>query len=83
MILGRPVNLWNGLIIAAVSLVTIVIMQLRPDVDSEVVATIAAAVTAFLGTAIAFVANGTPSVLEGSDVNVVTPEGTPNRTITA
>jgi hypothetical protein len=83
MILGRPVNLWNGLIIAAVSLVSIIIMQLEPDVDSEVVATVGAAVTAFLGTAIAFIANGTPTVNEGDTVKVVTPEGAPNRTIVA
>ena len=83
MILGRPVNLWNGLIIAAVSLVSIIVMQLQPDVDSEVVATIAAAVTAFLGTAIAFIANGTPTVNEGDAIRVITEEGVPNRTITA
>jgi hypothetical protein len=83
MILGRPTNLWNGLVVAAVSLVSIVVMQLAPDVDSEVVATIGAAVSLFLGTVIAIVANQPPTVNEGAKVNVVTPEGTPNRTLTA
>lgn len=83
MIFGRPTNLWNGLVVAAVSLVSIVVMQLLPDVDSEVVATIAAAVTLFLGSAIALLANQPPTVNEGDTVNVVTPADEPNRTITA
>lgn len=82
MILGRPTNLWNGLVVAAVSLVSIVVMQLLPDVDSEVVATIAAATTLFLGAAIALVANGAPTVNAGDPVRVVTPAGEPNKTVT-
>lgn len=80
MILGRPTNLWNGLVVALVSLVSIISMQLFPDVDGELVATIGASVTAFLGTVILFVANGTPSVLAGGDVRVITPEGEDNYT---
>ena len=83
MIFGRPTNLWNGLIVAAVSLVSIVVMQLMPDVDGEVVATVGAAVTLFLGTVISLVANQAPTVNSGDTVNVVTPAGVPNRTITA
>jgi hypothetical protein len=83
MILGRPTNLWNGLVVAAVSLVSIVVMQLLPDVDSEVVATIAAAVTLFLGSAIALVSNGTPTVKAGDTVNVATPAGQENYVLTA
>jgi hypothetical protein len=83
VILGRPTNLWNGLVVAAVSLVSIVVMQLAPDVDSEVVATIAAAVTLFLGSAIALVANGAPTVKPGDPVNVATPAGQENYTLTA
>lgn len=82
MILGRPTNLWIGLVVAAVSLVSLVVMQLVPDVDSEVVVTIASAVNVFLGAVIVLVANGTPTVNEGSDVNVVTPDGSPNKTVT-
>jgi hypothetical protein len=52
-------------------------------VDSEVVATIAAAVTLFLGSAIALVANGAPTVNAGDSVKVVTPAGAPNYEITA
>jgi hypothetical protein len=82
MILGRPTNLWSGLVVAAVSLVSIVAMQLFPDIDSEVVATVAAAVTLFLGAVIALVANGTPTVNAGSDVKVVTPAGQADYTTT-
>jgi hypothetical protein len=52
-------------------------------VDSEVVATIAAAVTLFLGSAIALVANGAPTVKPGDPVNVATPAGQENYTLTA
>ena len=82
MILGRPTNLWNGLIVAGVSLVSIVVMQLLPDIDSEVVATIGAATTLFFGAAISLLANQAPTVNEGSTVNVVTPAGEPNKTVT-
>ena len=80
MIFGRPTNLWNGLVVALVSLVSIVVMQLLPDVDSEVVATIGAAVTLFLGSAIALVANQAPLLNVGDPYKVVTPEGVPNVT---
>ena len=82
MILGRPSNLWNGLVVAAVSMVSIIVMQLMPDVDGEVVATIASAVTLFLGAAIALIANGAPTIQPGDTVKVVTPTGEPNRTVT-
>ena len=75
-------NIWNGLVVAGVSLVSIVVMQLLPDVDGEVVATISAAVTLFLGSVIAVIANQAPTVNEGSTVNVVTPAGQDNRTVT-
>ena len=82
MIFGRPTNLWNGLVVAAVSLVSIVVMQLLPDVDSEVVATIGAAVSLFLGSVIAILANQPPTVNSGDTITVVTPNGVPNETRT-
>lgn len=75
MILGRPVNLWNGLVVALVSLVSIVVMQLLPDVDSEVVATIASASTLFFGSVIALVAVQPPTLNPGDQYNVATPAG--------
>jgi hypothetical protein len=82
MILGRPTNLWNGLVVAAVSLVSIISMQLIPDVDAEVVATVGAGVSLFLGTVIALVANSAPTVNAGDTVKIQTPAGEPNRTVT-
>jgi hypothetical protein len=64
--------------VAAVSLVSIVVMQLLPDVDSEVVATIAAATTLFLGSVIAVVANQPPLLAPGDQYNVATPAGQEN-----
>jgi hypothetical protein len=81
VIFGRPTNLWNGLVVAAVSLASIVAMQLFPDVDGEVVATVGAAVSLFFGSVIALVANQPPSVHEGDDVRVITAQGEPNRTV--
>ena len=81
MILGRPTNLWNGLVVAAISTASIIAMQLFPDVDGEVVATIGAAITLLFGAVIALVANQPPTVNEGSTVNVVTPSGQPNTTV--
>lgn len=80
MIFGRPTNLWNGLVGAAVSMVSIIAMQAIPDVDAEVVATIGAAVSLFLFAAIALIANGTPTLQPGDPYTVVTPNGTPNVT---
>ena len=82
MILGRQTNLWNGLVVAFVSLVSIVTMQLVPDLDSKVVATIASALTLFLGTVIALVANQPPTVAPGTQVTVRTPDGEADRTAT-
>ena len=82
MILGRPTNLWNGLIVAAVGAVTIIVMQLVPDVDGEAVASVGAAITVFLGAAISLLANQAPTVNAGTQVNVVTPAGEPNRRVT-
>ena len=83
MIFGRPTNLWNGLCVAAVSLVSITSMQIFPDVDGEVVATVGAAVTLFLGSVIALVSNQPPTVNPGDLVNVTTPAGEADRQITA
>jgi uncharacterized membrane protein YkvI len=83
MILGRPTNQWIGLVTAAGALVQVLILQLVPDVDAVEVATIIGSVIAFLGVLIAFVANQAPTVAQGDTINVVTPEGQPNKTITA
>ena len=57
MILGRSTPQWLGLITAAGSLAQLLIVQLVPDADPTVVATIVGAVGVFLGAFIAFLAN--------------------------
>ena len=57
MILGRSTPQWLGLIAAGASLAQIVIVQVVPDADPVVVATVIGAVGAFLGAFIAFLAN--------------------------
>lgn len=57
MILGRSTPQWLGLITAAGSLAQLLIVQLIPDVDPVVVATIIGALGTFLGAFIAFLAN--------------------------
>lgn len=81
MILGRPTNLWNGLVVAATSFVSILAMQVFPDVDGEVIATVGAAFTLLMGSVIAVIANQPPTVLEGGTVTVRTPAGEPDRTV--
>ena len=82
MIWGRATNLWNGLVVATVSTVSIIAMQLFPDVDSEVIATVGAAITLFFGSIIALIANQAPTINAGDTVKIQTPAGEANRTVT-
>jgi fructoselysine-6-P-deglycase FrlB-like protein len=56
--------------------------SLATKVDAEVVATVGAGVSLFLGTVIALVANSAPTVNAGDTVKIQTPAGEPNRTVT-
>jgi len=82
MILGRSTPQWLGLITAAGSLAQILIVQLVPDADPTVVATIIGAVGVFLGSFIAFLANtattptADPQLKAGTMVRVTDDAGT-------
>jgi hypothetical protein len=82
MIFGRPTNLWLGLVTAALAFTQVVVVTVVPDADPTAVATILGSLGGLLAVVIALVANGTPTVMSGSDVNVVTPQGQPNTTVT-
>lgn len=82
MLFGRPVTQWVALITAAASLVQVLVVTLLPGVDPATVAIVIGAVTTFTGVLIAFLAGQPPTVTAGSPVNVVTPAGEPNRTVT-
>lgn len=57
MILGRSTVQWTALITAAGALAQVVIVNLVPDVDSTLVATLIGSAIAFLTVFIAFLAN--------------------------
>ena len=82
MILGRPANLWTGLVTAALALIQVVLVNVRPDIDPTTVATVLGAVGVFLGVLISFIAGQPPTINAGDQVNVTTPAGQPNATAT-
>ena len=79
MILGRPINLWTGLITAVLGTVSVIAINVL-DYDPETVALIVGSLTGLLGALIALVAVQPPTVTPGSSVNVQTPSGQPNAT---
>lgn len=80
MILGRPTNLWLGLVASIVGLSTV--MALAAGVDPVLVANMAGGGTAVLGAIIALVAYQPPTLSPGDQFHVQTPEGVPNYTTT-
>lgn len=78
MILGRPVNQWNGLIGAAVGLIGTIIGATQPPDVAQTWLIILGAIGAFLGVLVAFLAGQPPTVNPGDKVNVTTPAGQPN-----
>ena len=83
MFLGKPLNLWAGLLSAISSTALVLIVTVKPDIDPVQAATVIGSLTTFLGVLIAFLAGQPPVVNEGDKVIVQTPAGDPNRTITA
>lgn len=81
MILGRRTNLWLGLATAIQGAITITLIAV--GFDPAVVGTLSGAWGAVVGAIVLLVANGTPFANEGETVKVVTPDGQPNREITA
>lgn len=83
MILGRPTNLWLGLSTAVVGFIQLLVINVVPDVDAMVAATIFSALAILLGAIITLVANQPPALNPGDPFTVVTPAGTANETRTA
>ena len=81
MILGRPTNLWLGLVTAVVAAVQVTLITL--GYDAVAVGTILGAVGGVLGAAILLIANQPPTVNEGDTVKIATPAGQPNAEIAA
>ena len=81
MIFGRPVNLVVGAFQAVLGAVVLALGALDPPV--VIPAAVVAGVVIAFGAVIALVANQPPTVNAGDQVNVITPQGQPNTTITA
>lgn len=79
MILGRPTNLILGAFTAIFNVIVLVLESQGNPIAPSLVAGINIAAAAIIG----LIANQTPTVNAGDQVKVVTPEGEPNRTITA
>ena len=78
MILGRPTNLWLGLVTATIAFVQVAILQLVPDANPVAVGTVLGALGGLLAVIIGLIANQPPSVAEGQPYTVVTPNEAPN-----
>lgn len=78
MLFGHPTSQWVGLITAAASALQVLLIALVPGVDPVQVALIIGAITGFLGVLVAFLAGQPPTVVQGSDIVVSTPQGEPN-----
>jgi NAD/NADP transhydrogenase beta subunit len=76
MILGRPTNLWLGLVTAVIGAVTVSAVAL--GADPTIVATLAGAFGGVAGALIALVAGQPPTVSPGDTIHVQTAAGQPN-----
>ena len=82
MILGRPINLWLGLVTASLAFAQVIIVTVLPDIDPIQVATIIGSLGGLLAVIITLVANQPPTVAPGAVVNIKTPQGEADRAIT-
>lgn len=80
MFLGRPVNLWLGLIQGVSSAILGMTSALLPDNEAKVVGILLAGTGTILGILIAFVGNAPPTLSPGDTFNVKTAKGSPNYT---
>ena len=81
MIFGRPTNLWLGFAQAAVGFVSVTAVAAF-HADAGVVALVGGSAGALLGALVVLVAGQNATVKEGDTINVVTPNGQPNTTLT-
>lgn len=79
MILGRPTNIWLGLLTALQGAIAVTAVVL--GADPTIVATLSGAWGAVVGSIVLVIANQPPTINSGDTVNVVTPQGQPNQSI--
>jgi hypothetical protein len=78
MFLGRPVNLWVGLIGGGVSTAISIIGATQTPEIAQQWAIILGAVGGFLGVLVAFLAGQPPTLAPGDTFHISTPAGQPN-----
>ncbi len=81
MIFGRPTNLWLGFATTLIGFGGLVAVNVV-HADPVTVATLTGGLTLLSGAAISLVAGRPPTVNEGDTINVKTPDGQPNTTLT-
>ena len=82
MFLGRPLNLWTGLISAAVATLGTIIGATQPAEVAQTALIILGAVGGFLGVVVAFLAGQPPTLNPGDTFKVTTPAGQPSAVTT-
>lgn len=80
MFLGRPVNLWTGLISGISNAVLTMTAALLPSSQAQVVAICLGGFGTILGILIAFLAGQPPTLNPGDTFKITTPSGQPNTT---
>lgn len=78
MILGRPTNLWLGLVTATLGFIQVTAPAVFPGIDVAALATVLGGLGLLLGAFIALIANQPPTLSPGDTFHVQTPEGQPN-----
>jgi hypothetical protein len=78
MIFGRPTNLILGAFTAVFNVVVLVLETQGTPIAPSLVAGINIAAAAIIG----LIANQPPTITQGDKVQVVTPAGEPNKTVT-
>lgn len=78
MIFGRPTNLILGAFTAVFNVIVLVLDSQGTPIAPALVAGINIAAAAIIG----LIANQPPTVAQGDKVQVVTPSGEPNKTVT-
>lgn len=82
MFLGRPVNLWTGLIAGVISAAVTIIGATQTAQVAQEWAIILGSVGTVLGLIVAFLAGQPPTLNVGDTFTKVTPAGAPNETVT-
>jgi hypothetical protein len=77
VILGRPTNLWLGVVTTFLAVLQIVLVNIA-GLDPVLIATLLGAIGVLVGAVIALIANQPPTLTPGDTYSIQTPKGQPN-----